>query len=193
MTSLNLILLFSLLINIKFSIQAGPDEWRARSIYQVVTDRFARSDGSTSSPCDPGLGEYCGGTWQGLVRKLDYIQGMGFSAIWISPVTRNLMQKTSNLQSYHGYWQQDLYSVNPSFGTSSDLKHLADAMHQRDMLLMVDVVVGNMAYAGDPSAVDYTVFRPFDHEDYFHPYCPMKDKANVTEVREVGFPFQNNF
>jgi alpha-amylase len=54
-------------------------QWRSQSIYQVITDRFARTDGSTSASCD--LNRYCGGTWQGLIKKLDYIQNMGFSAV----------------------------------------------------------------------------------------------------------------
>jgi alpha-amylase len=186
MPSFKVFLFFLLAASVRLGSQAGADEWRSRSIYQVVTDRFARSDDSTDSPCDPGLGEYCGGTWKGLTDKLDYIQGLGFSAVWISPVTLNLMQKTVNLESYHGYWQQDLHSVNPAFGTASDLRDLADALHEREMYLMVDVVVGNMAYAGDPSEVDYSVLRPFDNEDYFHPYCPTDDGTNVTTIREVG-------
>jgi hypothetical protein len=56
-----------------------PAQWRSQSIYQVITDRFARTDGSTSALCD--LNRYCGGTWQGLIKKLDYIQNMGFSAV----------------------------------------------------------------------------------------------------------------
>lgn len=58
-------------------------EWRELSIYQVLTDRFATTDGSSPS-C--GITDYCGGTWKGLENKLDYIQGMGFEAVWISPV-----------------------------------------------------------------------------------------------------------
>jgi hypothetical protein len=50
---------------------------RYRSIYQVITDRFARADGM-NPPCDPSLREYCGGTWRGITTKLDYIQEMGF-------------------------------------------------------------------------------------------------------------------
>ena len=57
----------------------SPSGWRSQSIYQVVTDRFARTDGSTTAPCD--LGDYCGGTWQGLINHLDYIQNMGFTAV----------------------------------------------------------------------------------------------------------------
>ena len=54
-------------------------DWRGQSIYQVITDRFARTDGSLSATCD--LNEYCGGTWQGLINRLDYIQNMGFTAV----------------------------------------------------------------------------------------------------------------
>lgn len=57
------------------------EQWRSRSIYQVLTDRFARSDQSTTAPCDTGARVYCGGTWQGIIEKLDYIQNMGFTAV----------------------------------------------------------------------------------------------------------------
>jgi alpha-amylase len=60
----------------------SPSGWRAQSIYQVMTDRFARTDGSTTASCD--LGDYCGGTWQGLINHLDYIQNMGFTAVSIT-------------------------------------------------------------------------------------------------------------
>jgi alpha-amylase len=53
------------------------DQLRERSIYQVFTDRFARSDDQITY-CNPGEREYCGGTWKGIERKLGYIQGMGF-------------------------------------------------------------------------------------------------------------------
>lgn len=59
----------------------SPAEWRSQSIYQVLTDRFARTDGSTTATCDTGDGIYCGGSWQGIIDKLDYIQDMGFTAV----------------------------------------------------------------------------------------------------------------
>jgi alpha-amylase len=65
-------------------------EWRKQSIYQVVTDRFARTDLSTTAPCNPTDQVYCGGTWRGLISKLDYIQGMGFTAVWISPIVKQV-------------------------------------------------------------------------------------------------------
>jgi len=57
------------------------DDWRGRSIYQLVTDRFALTDGSTTTPCNASQAIYCGGTFQGVINKLDYIQGMGFTAV----------------------------------------------------------------------------------------------------------------
>lgn len=60
-----------------------PAQWRSQSIYQVMTDRFARTDLSTTASCNAASQIYCGGTWQGLISKLDYIQDMGFTAIWM--------------------------------------------------------------------------------------------------------------
>ena len=59
---------------------ASKTEWRDRSIYQVVTDRFARANNSMAE-CDPNLGLYCGGDFRGLINKLDYIQELGFTAV----------------------------------------------------------------------------------------------------------------
>lgn len=52
---------------------AGIEEWKSRSIYQVMIDRYARTDGSTDHKCEAHL--FCGGTWAGLAKNLDYIQG----------------------------------------------------------------------------------------------------------------------
>lgn len=60
---------------------AAAAAWRNRIVYQVITDRFARTDGSTTATCNVAVGQYCGGTWQGIIKKLDYIQGMGFTAV----------------------------------------------------------------------------------------------------------------
>jgi len=119
---------------VQSTIAANAEAWRSRSIYQIITDRFARTDGSTTATCDAGNGLYCGGTWQGIINKLDYIQGMGFDAIWISPITHNLEDLTPYGQAYHGYWQQDITKVNSHFGSASDLQALAATLHGRGMV-----------------------------------------------------------
>ncbi|KAI1342546.1 glycoside hydrolase family 13 protein [Xylariaceae sp. FL0016] len=156
------------------------DEWKSQSIYQVITDRFARTSLSTDACSD--LRSYCGGTWQGLIDKLDYIQKMGFTAVWISPVVENLPQYTDYGNAYHGYWAQDIYSLNANFGTESDLKELSTALHDRGMYLMVDVVTNHMGYDGCGDCVDYSVFNPFNTQDDFHSFC-LIDYDSETSIQ----------
>lgn len=68
---------------------------------QVMTDRFAVADNS-SKPCDTSARKYCGGSWKGITSHLDYIQNLGFDAIWISPVVENLEGETGYGEAYHG-------------------------------------------------------------------------------------------
>ncbi|KAK4502542.1 hypothetical protein PRZ48_005967 [Zasmidium cellare] len=163
---------------------ASLDDFRARTIYQVLTDRFARPAGAPNSDCDVTGGKYCGGTWKGITQNLDYIQGMNFDAIWISPVVQQLTQSTIDGEAYTAYWAQDLYALEPNFGTEDDLQELVQAVHDRGMYIMLDVVVNHMGYAGDGWKVDYSVFNPFNDEKYFHPYCPIKDDTNQTNVEQ---------
>lgn len=65
---------------------ADTAAWKSRSIYFVLTDRIARSSSDTGGGSCSDLGKYCGGTFKGLESKLDYIKGLGFDAIWITPV-----------------------------------------------------------------------------------------------------------
>ncbi|CAI6342468.1 unnamed protein product [Periconia digitata] len=163
---------------------ATLEQWRSRSIYQVLTDRFARSDISTTAKCNTTAGEYCGGTYRGIIRKLDYIQDMGFSAIWISPVTYNIPEKTKFGYAWHGYWQQDLYRLNDHFGSAQDLKALSRALHARGMYLMVDVVTNHNGWNGPADSVDYSSYRPFNDQKYYHEPCAITDYTNQSIVED---------
>ncbi|GLB07182.1 hypothetical protein AtubIFM57258_002505 [Aspergillus tubingensis] len=164
---------------------ASRDQWIGRSIYQIVTDRFARSDNSTTAACDAAQGNYCGGSFQGIINKLDYIQNLGFDAIWISPAQTQISARTADLSAYHGYWPNDLYSINSHFGTPKELQALSSALHDRGMYLMLDIVVGDMAWAGNSSTVDYSTFNPFDDQKYFHDFRLLSsDPTNETCVLE---------
>ncbi|GKT42439.1 acid alpha-amylase [Colletotrichum spaethianum] len=143
--------------------------WRNQSIYQVITDRFATSDGSTPA-CDVTPGLYCGGTWKGITNKLDYIQNLGATAVWISPIVKNVDGIIDGAgEGYHGFWTQDLYSINPHFGTEADLKELADALHARGMYLMVDIAPNHVGLNANPG--NYTQYNPFNKAEYYHKKC----------------------
>ena len=117
--------------------------WQGRSIYFVVTDRFARNKGKDQSPC--GGRPWCGGTFNGIVDKLEYIQGMGFDAIWITPVVKQVPWLDHyNGTGYHGYWAANFSEIDPHLGTANELKRLSYALHSRGMLLMVDVVANHV-------------------------------------------------
>ncbi|KAI4282888.1 MAG: hypothetical protein L6R38_002609 [Xanthoria sp. 2 TBL-2021] len=162
-----------------------PNDWRGRSIYQIITDRFSPSN--SAMPCDVAKQQYCGGTWQGIINRLDYIQNMGFTAIWISPVTAQLDEKTAEGEAYHGYWQQNIFALNSHFGTVGDLQALATALHARNMSLMVDVVVNHFGWAGNDSNLDYSKMYPFDDRKHYHPYCNITSQdylSNQTAVEQ---------
>ncbi|PYI18246.1 alpha-amylase [Aspergillus violaceofuscus CBS 115571] len=161
------------------ALTASTGAWRTRSVYQTMTDRFARTDGSTTAPCNTTAGLYCGGTWRGMIDHLDYIEGMGFDAVMISPIIKNVEGRVSYGEAYHGYWAEDLYALNPHFGTEQDLLDLSEALHARGMYLMMDTVINNMAYltnGRDPAtSIDYSKLQPFNEARYYHPYCPITD------------------
>jgi alpha-amylase len=69
---------------------ADTSAWKSRSIYFILTDRIARSSTDTGGGSCNNLGNYCGGTFKGLESKLDYIKGLGFDAIWITPVVASM-------------------------------------------------------------------------------------------------------
>ncbi|KAK2788739.1 hypothetical protein FQN52_006495 [Onygenales sp. PD_12] len=180
MRSENLLLALTVISTVR---AASPDEWRSRSIYQIITDRFARPGGDTSAPCDTKAQSYCGGTYQGILDQLDYIQGMGIDSIWISPITAQIAEDTGSGSSYHGYWQSDIYGFNDKFGTAEELLALANELHARDMYLMVDVVVNHNGWDGDASSVDYSQFNPFSSQDQYNSPCEIdyEDQSSIED------------
>ncbi|KAH9980022.1 glycoside hydrolase family 13 protein [Lactifluus volemus] len=151
---------------------ADATDWSSRSIYQLITDRFATPN-NTALPCDTSARKYCGGSWSGIMNHLDYIQGMGFDAVWISPVSANLEGATSQGEAFHGYWTKDLDSLNPHFGTAEDLRALSAALHKRGMYLMLDVVVNHVAAPALPGP-------NFTLTNFFHPFT-----NDLTSTRSV--------
>ncbi len=134
-------------------------EWREEFIYFLIVDRF--HDSQVRSPSHspdrshgiPTPDAFYGGTLRGIRDHLDYIAGLGCTAIWLSPVFEN------NAGAYHGYDIANYLAVDPRFGTTQDLVSLVDAAHamQRNgkpfpMRVILDVVINhsgdNWAYPG---------------------------------------------
>lgn len=136
----------------------SPRDWRDQFIYQLLIDRF--DDGKDHPPYDPKTARrgrdrgrahhFQGGTIKGVTRRLDYIKGLGCTAVWVSPPFK---QRRDDPTSYHGYGVQDFLDTDPRFGTADDLKELTREAHRRGMYVILDVVINHagdvFGYAGE--------------------------------------------
>ncbi len=162
-------------------------EWREEFIYFLMVDRFHDGDvrspvlqaGRTNGISTPN--DFFGGTIKGITNHLDYIAGLGCTAIWISPIFEN------NPNAYHGYDINNYLSVDPHFGTEQDLIDLVDAAHNFKkggqpfpMRIILDVVINNSGdnweYKGGPKT--YSNAQQFEFGDF-----RRADRPVPTELR----------
>jgi glycosidase len=160
--------------------------------YFVLPDRFANGDpkndrgGLTGSrlatgydPTDKGF--YQGGDLKGITEKLDYIKGLGTTAIWMAPIFKNQPVQGEGKDAsagYHGYWITDFTQVDPHFGTNADLEKLVDKAHAKGMKVFFDVITNHTADVVDYKEKSYDYLSegafpyltkdgvPFDDTDY---------------------------
>lgn len=136
-------------------------------IYQIFLDRFhpGNDDGSFPPNADP-LSLH-GGTLRGVARALPYLQDLGITCLWLSPVCA--------AESYHRYDATDYFTVDPRVGTNEDLRTLTDAAHARGMRVILDFVPSHCSWhhpafleaQRDRSA---PTARWFTFEDWPHTY-----------------------
>ena len=139
-------------------------DFRARTpeqevVYFVLPDRFENGDPKNdrgglkgdrlSTGYDPtAKGFYHGGDLKGLTQRLDYIQGLGATAIWFAPIFKNKPvqgPKGDESAGYHGYWVTDFTQVDPHFGTNAEFKAFVDAAHARGMKVYMDIIANHTA------------------------------------------------
>lgn len=146
------------------SAQDGHAAYRDRLpqdevIYFLLPDRFENSDPANDlgglkgdrlktgyDPTDKGF--YHGGDLKGLVKRLDYIQALGATAIWVGPIFKNKAvqgPKGDESAGYHGYWITDFTAVDPHFGSNADFKALVDAAHSRGIKVYMDIIANHTA------------------------------------------------
>ena len=126
-------------------------------------------------------GFFHGGDLQGLLEKIDYIEGLGTTAIWLTPSFKNrAVQGPPGQRSagYHGYWVTDFTQIDPHFGTNAELKRSIDAAHARGIKVFFDIITNHTADVIAYTENRYTYvskdtepFRtargtPFDDRDY---------------------------
>ena len=99
----------------------GYSWWNDTVFYEIFVRSFYDSNGD-------GIGDF-----NGITQKLDYLQGMGVTGLWLMPIYPS--------PTYHGYDATDYYSVNPEYGTMDDFKNLLSEAHQRGIRVIDDLVL----------------------------------------------------
>jgi glycosidase len=156
-------------------------------IYFVLPDRFENGDRANDRGgiagnrlrhgFDPAAkGFYNGGDLKGLTQRLDYIAGLGATAIWLGPIYKNKpVQGPPGQESsgYHGYWITDFTQVDPHFGTNADLKALIAAAHGRGIKVYLDIITNHTA--------DVIKYR-----ECAGPNCPYRSIADYPHSTRGG-------
>jgi glycosidase len=156
-------------------------------VYFVLPDRFENGDPSNdrggltgdrlTTGFDPAhKGFFHGGDLKGLAAHLDYIQGLGATAIWLGPIYKNKPVQGGpgeETAGYHGYWITDFTRVDPHFGNDDDMRALVDAAHGRGMKVYLDIITNHTA---DVIQYRECVGRP----------CPYRSRADYPYSRRGG-------
>ncbi|TPQ21765.1 pullulanase-type alpha-1,6-glucosidase [Streptomyces sporangiiformans] len=192
----------------KLAAEPARHDLTREQFYFVLPDRFANGDtsndrgGLTGSrlttgydPTDKGF--YQGGDLKGLTKRLDYIKGLGTTAIWLAPIFKNqpVQGEGANTSAgYHGYWITDFTQVDPHFGTNGDLEKLIDKAHAKGMKVFFDVITNHTADVVDYDEKSYDYLskgafpyltedgEPFDDADH------ADGKTDFPEVDGDSFP-----
>jgi glycosidase len=168
-------------------------------VYLLIPDRFASGDASNDAYPDmldkqsdrrnPFLRH--GGDLQGVMANLDYLQALGVTALWMTPVIENNTAQTNEggtqRSSYHGYHFTNQYKIDKRFGGNEVYKQLSDELHKRGMKLVQDAVYNHIGE-------DHFTFRDMPMPDWVNqwpkyqqtsykdqplldPYASQADKA----------------
>jgi glycosidase len=161
---------------------ANPTEWQQEVIYLVFPDRFENGDLSNDrlgidecfDPTNPT--RFHGGDWAGMTQRLDYLQELGVTAIWTTPVNRQVGVINDSC-GYHGYWTDltfpDDGAVEPKLGTEAELTQMIQSLHDRDMKFILDQVVNHAGYDAR-----LTRQRP----SWFNPLRPACERLGDPDV-----------
>ncbi|MBV1909319.1 MAG: hypothetical protein KUG78_08350, partial [Kangiellaceae bacterium] len=167
--------------------------------YFVLPDRFNNGDpsndnGSKSIAISSGGFDlsstrgFHGGDIKGIEQKLDYLQQMGITAIWMTPLLRNRTIQADGI-AHHGYWIVDFTQIDPHFGSNDDLKSLIKLAHKKNMKVFFDIITNHTAdvikyrqcHQSDGTAKLDLKGKPIKR-------CPFKSTQQVSEG-DVYTPF----
>ena len=140
--------------------------------YEVVVRSFQDSDGD-------GIGDL-----QGLIARLDYIQGMGYEGLWLMPVMPS--------PSYHKYDVTDYRNIDPEYGTMEDMRQLVAAMHERGMRLIIDLPINHTSTQHPWFQAACEALKNGEDSPYIAYYHFTRDDKGVP-LGDTGWYYEEQF
>ncbi|MCU7616090.1 glycoside hydrolase family 13 protein [Chryseobacterium sp. PBS4-4] len=140
-------------------------------MYLIMPDRFANGDEKNDSK--PDLTEKAnrtlpngrhGGDLRGIINNLDYIQNLGATSVWLTPVNED----NEKVYSYHGYAQTDLYKIDGRYGTNEEYKELSQKLNKRNMKLVMDYVTNHWG-------ISHWLIKDLPTKDWIHLFSEEKN------------------
>jgi glycosidase len=173
--------------------QRNPDSATRESysskdvIYLIMPDRFANGDAKNDSR--PELTEKAdrtlpngrhGGDLRGIINNIDYIQNLGATAVWLTPVNED----NEKVYSYHGYAQTDLYKIDGRYGTNEDYRELSRELNKRNMKLVMDYVTNHWG-------ISHWIIKDLPTKDWIHSFSDG-DKGFKRSNYKISAQFDTN-
>lgn len=164
-------------------------------VYLIMPDRFANGDAANDKIImkqpyrldRTDLTDRHGGDLLGIEKKLDYLENLGITALWLTPVQENDMEGGS----YHGYGITNHYKIDPRFGSNEDYRRLVDKAHSRGIRVIMDMVFNhcgaNHRWIAEPPSNDWfnnsNNYVETNHNKVFafDPYASDVDSEKMTD------------
>jgi len=163
-------------------------------MYFILIDRFVDGDSTNNSGSNPesylpydgtnpeALKHYQGGDLVGITQRLDSLQTLGITILWLSPFLDNSNTDYVGWWPYHGYHPIDYYAVDEHFGTLADLQELVRQAHLRGLKIIFDMPF-NQTAADHPWVTDPEKWDWYHHDDQGQPF-DITDWQNQTQIEQ---------
>ncbi len=129
-------------------------DWNNASIYFLLTDRFNNGDSTNDLNLSrtketAKLRGFMGGDIKGITQKINegYFTNLGIDAFWVSPIFELIHGSVDEVSGvtypFHGYWTKDWSALDPNFGTMEDLREMIQAAHDKEIRILLDVIINH--------------------------------------------------
>ena len=157
-------------------------------LYMLMPDRFAngntgndRVKGMRSQVCDRSKPSYRhGGDLEGIRQHLDYLNDLGVTALWFTPVLENDSPESPWNDTYHGYATTNYYRVDPRFGTNDDYRRLVDEAHNKGLKVVMDMIFNHCGF-------EHPWVADMPSNDWFNTHEWLKESKGTSDTRGTSF------